>query len=189
MKIRYPHGCAAWSALAVTALSALSLSAIASAQSPPAPAHAQPMAAPQVVEVSRTPFQEYVPFADADSTASPYRLGFSRVPARSRLEISNVSCYIASQYGSFEGAQIEYVQLLVLDADGSLVTASTLAPVPVSTLPPRSSGGAVTWAINNQVAAFAPARHRFQILFGAAPNNFHYLRLACHISGQMVKLG
>ena len=180
----YQVAAPATAALAATSVVAVALFTAASAQSPRSGSIVG-----QATEISRAPYQEYVAFADPDSAASPFRLSFAPVPRQSRLEVSNVSCYIASQYGQYDGAEIEYVQLLVLDPNGDLVTASTLAPVPVSTKPPHSSDGAVTWAVNNTVSVFAPAKHRFRILLGTAPNNYHYLRLACHVSGQMVKLG
>jgi hypothetical protein len=180
----YRSAVLAVSMIAAAGVAAAALFTVASAQS-----RRGGILGPQATEISRAPYQEYVPFANPDSTASPFKLDFAPVPRLARLDVSNVSCYIASQYGNYDGAEIEYVQLLLLDPHGELVTASTLAPVPVSTKQPRSSAGAVTWAVNNAVSVFAPARHKFQILLGTAPNNYHYLRLACHISGQMVRLG
>jgi hypothetical protein len=154
---------------------------------PPAPANAAPVVAPALSEVSRAPYQEYVPFASPGGP--PYKLDFTPVPGRSRLDVSNVSCYIASQYGQYNGPDIMYVQLLVLDASDALVSASTLTPIRVASEPLHSPDAGITWAVNNTVSVFAPARHRFQVLLGPSPGNFAYVRLACHISGQMVKLG
>jgi len=131
----------------------------------------------------RTPYQQYL----YTTNCVPCILNFSAVPARHRLEVSNVSCYIRWDAVA-NPMYVDNVQLLVLNSSNALITASTLAPIPVHTLDPQVPHSRLTFAANHAVAVFAPAGHHFRAMVdttgGAAANFF-----ACHVSGQMVKLG
>jgi len=132
----------------------------------------------------RTPYQQYVYIG---SCSVPCVLNFAAVPARHRLEVSNVSCYL--RWDAVANLMyVDNVQLLVLNSSNALITASTLAPIPVHTLDPQVPHSRLTFAANHAVAVFAPAGHHFRAASdttgGAAASFF-----SCHVSGQMVKLG
>jgi hypothetical protein len=122
---------------------------------------------------SARPFQQYL-----NGVCGPKicRINFIKVPAGSRLDVKNVSCFI-----SVGGpAQLRASQLLVLGATpGSVVNAVTLAPLP--------QGRALTdyiFSANHPISAFASAQQRFQAYVEIAAGTFS--QVACHISGDMV---
>jgi hypothetical protein len=133
----------------------------------------------------RSPYQEYA-FAqnDACSVGTVCTLNFRRVPSEARLEISNASCYVKLKGTNGDNAFVKVIQLLVLKANGSLVTASNMAPY----LTGRGVEGGNVWrtfSFNHPIRAFAGARENFQAYVEqneVALFDF----VACHISGDMV---
>ena len=133
----------------------------------------------------RTPYQEYA-FAQNDtcSGGSVCTLNFRHVPAGARLEVGNASCYVKLKGTNGDNAFVKVIQLLVLKADDTLVTASNMAPY----LTGRGVEGGNVWrtfSFNHPIRAFATARQHFQAYVEqneVALFDF----VACHISGDMV---
>jgi hypothetical protein len=139
------------------------------------PAHAE----------TRTPYQEYAFAQNSTCSGNPVcRLNFPRVPAGARLELSNASCYVKLKGANGDSAFVKVIQLLVLKADNTLVTASNMAPY----LTGRGvEGGSVwrTFSFNHPIRAFAPAGRHFQAYVEQNEvASFDFV--ACHISGDMV---
>ena len=77
---------------------------------------------------SQTPFQQYA-FRDP-CTSNPCIVDFSTVPAGSRLNITNTSCYIKTD--AEIDTEIDALQLLASNKNNKILTASTLVPFFVS---------------------------------------------------------
>ncbi len=190
MTARHRHAIGAPARLAAAAaLAAVGLSTQAPAQAthPAVPADQGPQIARHATEISRTPYQQYVSKQNC-ARGVACQITFSKVPASSRLELTNISCYIEmiSTAGPVDtGAdlripEIRSVQLLVHNSNGGLSSVSTLAPIVVQ---PN-----LTWAMNHEVSVFAAGGQSFQfVVTPVFPENL-VIFFACHGSGEMVKL-
>ena len=129
---------------------------------------------------SARPFQQYLNGV-CGASAKICRINFIKIPAGSRLDVKNVSCYIRINEEPGGGnAQVRASQLLVLGATpGSVVNAVTLVP--------RSEAFTATehgYAANEAIFAFASAQQRFQAYVEIVAGTFS--QVACHISGDMM---
>ncbi len=172
-----PHRAGAQALQAFTATAILAIAASADALAQPRTPQVQNLPA---TELSRAPYQQYV-VKQSCVAAVDCVVNFNRIPLSSRLDIKNVSCQIEIKATVFgEQPTLRFAQLLVLNSNNSIATASTLAPVKVNT---------GIWSLNHAVSVFANTEQAFQVL----TRNFHTgdqtTFLGCHISGQMVKLG
>jgi hypothetical protein len=141
-------------------------------------------ATPAVGEVSRTPFQQYhFTHCNTDEICT---VDFRRVPSGSRLEITNVSCYleVSARTGSPE---LRVAQLLLLRPNDSIATASTLLLGQQHTSF-TSTGNLRGYAANHAIDVFAPAGHYFQAYADPLRPIDSVSFLACHISGDLVRL-
>jgi len=149
----------------------------ARAQSQPVRISSEPTVAPRLSELSRARYQQYV-YAQSCAECFDYYLevDFKKVPRSSRLDISNVSCYVKG-IGAYD---LNYLQLWVMKPNGEIASASTLAPMKVSDVNNK------TWAVNHAVSVFATAGQHFRIRV----ESFSIVNLlGCHISGDIVTLG
>jgi hypothetical protein len=97
------------------------------------------------------------------------------------LEITNVSCFIEVFTTGTDEQELRGVQLWVVrHATGAVVTASTLVPIKVTR---------ARWAINHPVSVFANAGQAFEVFVDVLSATDSVQLMACHISGQMMKLG
>jgi hypothetical protein len=168
-------------AFAVATLVAITFSTSARAQSgtPATSVDQSPQVASPAVELSRSPYQQYL-FAGCP-TGQDCTVTFSKVPSSSRLEITNVSCFIEVFTTGTDEQELRGVQLWVVrHATGAVVTASTLVPIKVTR---------ARWAINHPVSVFANAGQAFEVFVDVLSATDSVQLMACHISGQMVKLG
>jgi hypothetical protein len=133
------------------------------------------------VEVSRTPYEQYV---SRDCFVNPCSVDFASVPPRRRLEISNTSCYIQATTTS----SILYAQLYTKKADGTFVAGSTLAPILVAAAAGFAGTDRKVWSANHPISAHAAATQFFQAAVQMGTGST-LIFIACHISGYMVKLG
>src|SRR6516162_4818588 len=107
-------------------LTALGLASDASAQ--PAQVDQSPQVGSALAVKSQTPFQQYA-FRDP-CPGNPCAVDFTTVPANSRLNVTNTSCYIKTDAKS--AAEVDALQLLVINKNSSINTASTLVPFIIS---------------------------------------------------------
>jgi hypothetical protein len=160
-------------------LTALGAASDASAQ--PAQVEQSAQVGSALVATSATPFQQYL-FKAPCASGTVCTLDFIAVPPASRLSITNTSCYIQTDV-STNDVEIEFLQLLVNDKKNNIITASTLVPIFISEFQ-----HIFVFSANHLVSVFANAGQHFQAIVGltiAAPAKF----FACHISGQLQKLG
>jgi hypothetical protein len=159
-------------------LAALGLAVDASAQ--PAQVEQGPQIGAALAVKSAVPFEQYV-FRDPCPLGTVCTLDFVTVPAGSRLSINNTSCYV--KFDNSKGnADVDFLTLVVSNKTREIVPI-TLVPFFVS-----SANNFVVVSANHVVSAFANAGLHFQAKFGltsAAPVPL----FACHISGQLQKLG
>jgi hypothetical protein len=144
-----------------------------------------PQISAAVTELSRSRFQQYVFSSCLPAQSDQCFLNFAKVPASSRLDISNVSCYFYTQI------PMRVAQLLVIDSQNKIQTASTLQ---ASRLPGVSPETETDYVANHAVSVFANAGQHFQIFFNGNRPGFVSLFgeikfIGCHISGDLVKLG
>jgi hypothetical protein len=136
-------------------------------------------------EVSRIPYQQYTWNEECHVGAGTptCTLDFDVVPANSRLEITNVSCWLQM---SSAPAILRAPQLLVIGGGGTIVSASTLVPTVLF----RREDETI-WTLNHAVQVFADAGQRFQGWFNKdrfSGDLVVWRLIACHISGHLVKL-
>ena len=160
-------------------VTALGLATDGSAQPPQVEQSAEVGSAAAVTSV--TPFQQYV-FRDPCPSATKCTLDFTTVPTGSRLNITNTSCYIETDVSKAD-AEISFLQLLVNNRNNTPTTASTLVPVFVS-----EANNLLVYSVNHSVSVFANAGQHFQADLGITNLGTVFL-FACHISGQLQKLG
>ena len=128
---------------------------------------------------SARPFQQYLNGV-CGASAKICRINFIKIPAGSRLDVKNVSCYIRLALESGRGTQIRASQLLVLGATPStVVSAVTLVPARVG-----QTATDVAYSANHLISAFAGAQQRFQAYVEISGGTFS--QVACHISGDMM---
>jgi hypothetical protein len=140
-----------------------------------------------VVEVARTPFQQYR-FTTTCPVNENCTVDFGTVPPASRLEITNVSCYIEVVAPPTDFPYLRVAQLLVIRSNGSIATASTmLLEEQHANFPPSSSTRG--FAANHSVAVFANAGQHFQAYADPLGPTDRVGFMACHISGTLVRLG
>lgn len=161
----------------IVALILAGLATDASAQS--TPVDQSPDIGSALAATSQTPFQQYA-FRDP-CPANPCIVDFATVPAGSRLNITNTSCYIKTD--SKTDAEVDALQLLVSNKNEKILTASTLVPFFVS-----NNGTSLVFSANHPVAVFANAGQHFQAFLSLISPTPATL-FACHISGQLQKLG
>lgn len=129
---------------------------------------------------SAKPFQQYLNGV-CGASAKICKIDFFTVPAGSRLDVKNVSCYIRLALESGRGTQIRASQLLVLGANPvNVVNAVTLVPVLVGQ--PATDD---VYSASHPISAFAGAQQRFQAYVELDAGTFS--QVACHISGDLVK--
>lgn len=138
-----------------------------------------PQSGSALAVTSQTPFQQYA-FRDP-CPSNPCAVDFATVPAGSRLIITNTSCYIKTD--SKTDTEVDALQLLVSNKNEKILTASTLAPFLVS-----STSTSLVFSANHPVAVFANAGQHFQAFLSLTSSTPVPL-FACHISGQLQKLG
>jgi hypothetical protein len=137
-------------------------------------------------QVSRTPFQQYL-FTNCPVNEN-CTVDFRTVPPASRLEISNVSCFVEILGPTTSTALVRAAQLLVIRSNGSIGTASTLLlEQQHSTF--TASNNTRGFAANHAVAVFANAGQHFQAYVDPLGANDRVSFMACHISGTLVRLG
>lgn len=135
-----------------------------------------------------TPYQRYLFSPKCSADLKTCQLDFPVVPANSRLEITNTSCYIQLKQNAGFAGELNYVQLLVKGGTGSTVSASTLAPLQIgqtSIIGPDL----ISYAANHTVSVFANAGQHFQVLSKVHEGTFDGsggTALACHISGRLI---
>lgn len=175
----------AWAAMALMAI-ALATVAPAQADAPDRESEESLQAAPAAGEVSRTPFQQYLVTGCPVNTNCT--VDFRTVPPASRLEITNVSCYLELFATPRAFPALRVAQLLVIRSNGSIATASTLLLEEQNTHVTPSS---ITqgYAANHPVAVFANAGQHFQAYADPLGPNDGVGFMACHISGTLVRLG
>jgi hypothetical protein len=140
-----------------------------------------------VVEVARIPFQQYR-FTTTCPVNENCTVDFGTVPPTSRLEITNVSCYVEVVAPSTDFPSLRVAQLLVIRSNGSIATASTLMlEEQHATFPPSSSTRG--FAANHAVTVFANAGQHFQAYADPLGPTDRVGFMACHISGTLVRLG
>jgi hypothetical protein len=162
-------------------LTALGLAADAFAQP------AQPAQVEQGAQIgsgavkSQAPFQQYV-FLGKCPNPTTCTLDFQTVPPASRLIITNTSCYISLDI-STKPTEIAALQLLVNNTNDKILTASTLVPFFIG-----ETDSNLFYSANHPISVFANAGQHFQaILVRTTPTTVFVF--ACHISGQLQKLG
>jgi hypothetical protein len=157
-------------------LTALGLATDASAQPPQV--DQSPQIGSALAVTSQTPFQQYA-FRDP-CPGNPCTVNFTTVPINSRLNITNTSCYIKTDAKSL--TQVDALQLLLINKN-KIATASTLVPFSVS-----QTSTFIVYSANHPVAVFANAGQHFQA-FLSLTSSIPSPLFACHISGQLQKLG
>jgi len=141
-----------------------------------------------VLAQAKTPYQQYR-FTSC-SVNQNCTVDFPTVPASSRLDITNVSCFIEIFSPPTTSPGVRFAQLLVLRSNNSILTVSTLLlEQQSSTFIPNGGGNIKGFAANHAVAVFANAGQRFQGYVDPLGANDRVSFMACHISGNMVKLG
>ena len=163
---QYRLGARALFAFAATALIAMAFATVALAQ------------------VSRTPYQQYR-FKNCPVNAN-CTIDFPTVPPASRLEITNVSCYLEVSAPTGTPA-LRVAQLLLLRPNDSIATASTLLLGQQHTSF-TATGNLLGYAANHAIDVFAPAGHHFQAYADPLRPIDSVSFLACHISGDLVRL-
>ena len=159
-------------------------------------------------EISRTPYQQYTFRESCPNLACG--LDFAPVPANSRLEITNVSCFLKG--GEFSNVTPTFLvpQLLVVDSctgavcinpgAESIVSGSTLVPTLLGRRKAAMNGPVgqfdeTIWTLNHAVQVFAETGQIFRAWFeieGNPPSapfpGIGWKFIGCHISGHLVKL-
>jgi hypothetical protein len=137
-------------------------------------------------EISRTRYQQYT-WNESCGEQPICRIDFDVVPANSRLEITNVSCYVNLRGPNTANIILRVPQLHIIGTGGTVVTASTLAP----TVLHSGDRDEIIWTANHAVDVFADAGQHIQGFFqrhefDTVGNRWKII--ACHISGHLVKL-
>ena len=140
-------------------------------------ASAQPAQGSAAAVISSIPFQQYV-FRDPCPLGTVCTLDFATVPAGSQLKITNVSCYVKFDVSSMF-ATVDFLTLNIAGTDIII----TLVPTFIS-----QANNHVVYSANHVVSASANAGQYFQTKFGLT-NAVLVPIFACHISGDMQKLG
>jgi hypothetical protein len=129
---------------------------------------------------SARPFQQYL---NGNCAGTLCTINFAKVPAASRLDVDNVSCYMRLKLGTGgTSVQIRAAQVLVVGANPNNVLNAV-------TLVPELTGRTLTedvFAANHAISAFAGAGGRLQAYLELERGSFS--QFACHISGELVKL-
>jgi hypothetical protein len=131
--------------------------------------------------ISQAPFQQYV-FLGKCPNPTTCTLDFMTVPLASRLIITNTSCYISLDI-STKPTEIAALQLLVNNTNDKILTASTLVPFFIG-----ETDSNLFYSANHPVSVFANAGQHFQVILQRTTPTTVFV-FACHISGQLQKLG
>ena len=158
-------------------LTALGLATDAAAQ--PAQVEQGPQIGSALAVTSATPFQQYV-FRDPCPLGTVCVLDFTTVPTGSRLHITNTSCYM--KFDDSQGGDIDFLTLVVSNKNNEIIPV-TLVPFFIS-----EENKFLVYSANHSVDVFANAGQHFQAKFGLV-NAVTVPLFACHISGELQKLG